>query len=102
MQNDAEGAMVGVGVDGVDVGHLDEGEQDQQCQAQRNYSSVGFGPCASVTAHPCLKSSQTLNILVRRAWNKFTQDWMRQVRRSHCLKELLACAKRIPDFAVSV
>lgn len=63
MQNHAERAVVGVGVDGVDVGYLDEGEQGQQRQAQHNDRCVGSGPCTSVTARPWVKSDQTFSIL---------------------------------------
>lgn len=67
MQNDAERAVIGVCVDGVDVGYLDEGEQGQQCQAQHDDAGVGSGPCGSVTPRPCVKSGQTLSILTERA-----------------------------------
>jgi hypothetical protein len=63
VQNDAERAVIGVGLDGVDVGHLDEGEKGKQGQAQHNDAGVGPGPCASVTARPCVKSGQTSSIL---------------------------------------
>lgn len=55
--------MVGVGIDGVDVGNLDEGEQCKQRQAEHNDRGLGFGPCASVTTRPCVKSGQALSIL---------------------------------------
>jgi hypothetical protein len=59
MENNAEGAVIGVSVDGVNVGHLDEGEHCEQCQAQHDDGSAAFGPCASVIARPCVKCVQT-------------------------------------------
>jgi hypothetical protein len=59
MENNAERAVIGVSVDGVNVSHLDEGEHCEQCQAQHDDGGAGFEPCASVTARPCVKSIQT-------------------------------------------
>ncbi len=66
MKNDAERAVVGVGIDGVDVGHLDESKRGKQRQAEHNDSGVGSGPCASVSARPWVKSGQTLRVLNKR------------------------------------
>jgi hypothetical protein len=86
MQNDAERAMVSVGVDGVDVGYLNEGKQSKQRQAEHNDGKPGFGPWALVTTRPWVKSGQTLSILTRGAYGKNTQDWMRGIPRCNRLK----------------
>ena len=37
VENDAEGAVVGVGLKGMDVSHLNDGEQNHQGQAQQRH-----------------------------------------------------------------
>jgi hypothetical protein len=84
MQNDTERAVIGV--DGVDVSHLDEGEQGKQRQAEHDDSGAGSRPCASVTACPSVKCGQTLSILTGSVYRKNTQDWMRSIPRCKRLK----------------
>ena len=43
VQNDAQRAMIRVGVDRVDVRHLDDGKQGQQRQAHQHDHRVGSG-----------------------------------------------------------
>ena len=57
VQDNAEGTMVGVGVDRVDVGHLDDRQESKKRQAHK-HNDIGSGPCVSITAHPCVKSGQ--------------------------------------------
>ena len=48
LQNDAQRAMVSVGIDGVDVRHLDEGEQRKQRQTHHHDRDGGTRPHAAI------------------------------------------------------
>jgi len=56
VKDDADGAMVSISIDRVNVGHLYEGEQGKQRHAHHD---IGHGPFASGASHPCVKCGQT-------------------------------------------
>ena len=86
VQDDTERTVVSIGVDRVDVRHLDDGEQRKQRQAhqrrlQRRLWALRGGRCASMGD---VRSNSTS--LLRGACNKNTHDWMHQVTRCHSVK----------------
>jgi hypothetical protein len=52
MENDAEGAVVGVGFKGVGVRHLDDGEESQQDEAKDRRRHSGTGGDEESFLHP--------------------------------------------------
>jgi hypothetical protein len=62
VQGDAERAVISVGIDGMDVGYLNEREQCKQGQAHQHHH-IGCKPRAAGAAHPFIKSGQTLSFL---------------------------------------
>jgi hypothetical protein len=58
VHHNAEGAVVGVGIVGVDVRHLRNGQQGEQNQAHYRGSARCACPRASTAAGLCLQSTQ--------------------------------------------
>jgi hypothetical protein len=58
MHGDAERAVVSVGVDLVNVRHLNDGEQREQEQAHEGWHRQSSQLCAALSAPRCLKVCQ--------------------------------------------
>ena len=58
MQNDTQRTVVGVGIDRMDVRHLDDGEQGEQRHTHEHDHRIGLRPRVAIAAHPCVKSGQ--------------------------------------------
>ena len=87
VQHDAKGAVVGVSIHRVDVGHLDEGEHRKQRQAHEDHYA-GLRPAAAIATRPCLKSGQT-QASCEGDLLKNTCTWMHRVPRCHMRKTLV-------------
>jgi hypothetical protein len=59
VQSNTERTVIGVGIDGVNVCYLDEGEESQQGQAEHNDGSPGIGQPVPIATRPWVKSSQS-------------------------------------------
>ena len=71
MHHDAERAVIGVGIDRVDVGYLHHRQQRQKYQTYDGSHRQGTKPCAAISARICLKYSQNIDPLL-----KNTHYWM--------------------------
>jgi hypothetical protein len=58
MHGDAERAMIGVGIDLVNVRHLNDGKQREQEQAHEGCYRQSSQLCAALSAPRCLKMCQ--------------------------------------------
>jgi hypothetical protein len=59
MEQDAEGAVVGIGIDRMHVRHLDYGEERQQDKTHDGDHRQSEQLCAAFSAEVCLKCCQT-------------------------------------------
>ena len=65
MECDAERTVIRIGIDRMDVRHLDAGEKRQEHQADDHYDR-GLEPRVAMVAHPWVHCGQNLEIPVER------------------------------------
>jgi hypothetical protein len=65
MHHDAERAVIGVGIDRVDVGYLHHRQQRQQHQTHNGCQRQSTKLCAAISAEICLKCSQNIDPLLK-------------------------------------
>lgn len=82
MENNAKRAMVGVGVDPMDVSDLDDGQQRKEREADKHNQRESSWPRATIAAHPSVKCCQTQSSDPRPTI-KNTQRWMHCAMRDH-------------------
>jgi hypothetical protein len=58
VHDDAQRAVIGVGVEGVDVRHLHHGQKREQDEAHQSNCARCTGSCAALSADLCLQSGQ--------------------------------------------